>query len=184
MEVTLPLKGRKGRTPVAKKAKLTPIAPHSTMTVLPPVSTPSPLVSSQTVVGSTTPAQLPGTQQQLFKVRYSLTLSLSLHLSFPHIITWLPSIMQARRGVKRQADTTTPSTGQPSPTSATPIHPLPPLPLIPQRRESTRKVKRPKMDLPGEKSLPQAKKQKPLSVQMKFCTGIIKELFSKKHAVS
>ena len=177
MEVTLPVKGRKGRIPAAKKAKIAPIAPHSTMTVLPPVSTPSPLVSSQTV-GSTTPAQLPGTQQQVFKV--------SLSLSPVHSVTPLYSIphpLQARRGVKRQADTTTPSTGQPSPNSITPIHPLPPLPLIPQRRESTRKVKRPKMDLPGEKSLPQAKKQKPLSVQLKFCAGIIKELFSKKHAV-
>ena len=30
----------------------------------------------------------------------------------------------------------------------------------------------------------QAKKQKPLSVQLKFCASIIKELFSKKHSVS
>ena len=30
----------------------------------------------------------------------------------------------------------------------------------------------------------QAKKQKPLSVQLKFCASIIKELFSKKHNVS
>lgn len=61
--------------------------------------------------------------------------------------------------MKRQADTTTPSTGQPSPSSIVPI-PLPPLsgvgvahhplPLVPHRRESTRQVKRPKLDLPGE----------------------------------
>lgn len=64
------MKGKKGRTPGVKKPRITPVAPHSTMTVLPPTTatTPSPLVSSQTVVGSTTPAQLPGTQQQVIKV--------------------------------------------------------------------------------------------------------------------
>ena len=88
VEVTLPVKGKKGRLPAVKKARITPVAPHSTMTVLPPTaSTPSPLVSSQTV-GSTTPAQLPGTQQPLFKVRrrpLSLSLSLSLSQLLPFI---------------------------------------------------------------------------------------------------
>ena len=56
--------------------------------------------------------------------------------------------------MKRQADTTTPSTGQPSPTAIT-MTGVPNLilgcqPQIPQRRESTRQVKKPKMDLPGE----------------------------------
>lgn len=68
VEVTLPMKGKKGRAPGVKKPRIAPVAPHSTMTVLPPaVTTPSPLVSSQ-AVGSTTPAQLPGTQQQVIKV--------------------------------------------------------------------------------------------------------------------
>ncbi len=87
--------------------------------------------------------------------------------------------IQGRRGVKRQADTTTPSTGQPSPNAI-----LPPLPLVPpQRRESTRQVKRPKMDLPGESTQAQSK-QKPLSVQLRFCSILLKEILSKKHAVT
>ena len=63
------------------------------------------------------------------------------------VIDSILNLPQGRRGVKRQADTTTPSTGQPSPSA---IIAIPPLPLVPQRRESTRQVKRPKMDLPGE----------------------------------
>lgn len=114
--------------------------------------------------------------------------------------------MQARRGVKRQADTTTPSTGQPSPSSLTHvITSLGP----PGRRESTRQVKRPKLDLPGEKTYQkagvswftfsditsasvsylllspfQSRKVKPLSTQLKFCSALIKEFFTKKHMVS
>lgn len=63
---------------------------------------------------------------------------------------------QARRGVKRQADTTTPSTGQPSPNSVMPV--LPPMQGVPHRRESTRQVKRPKLDLPGEMNLEQVRR--------------------------
>ena len=47
-----------------------------------------------------------------------------------------------KRGIKRQADTTTPLVDQVSSAQFD----------IPKRRESTRKVKRPKMDLPGENS--------------------------------
>ena len=79
VEVTLPMKGKKGRAPGVKKPRIAPVAPHSTMTVLPPaVTTPSPLVSSQ-AVGSTTPAQLPGTQQQVIKVWHNNIIMMWYH---------------------------------------------------------------------------------------------------------
>eukprot|EP00731_Ephydatia_muelleri_P035582 Em0137g14a len=103
------------------------------------------------------------------------------------VTTVTPSMQPAvkvRRGVKRQADTTTPSSGQPSP-SAMIRQPSPsamiPQPLIPQRRESTRQVKRPRMDLPGEDLSLLGKKQ-PVTTQLRFCSTLLRDLFSKKHA--
>ncbi|XP_078382273.1 bromodomain-containing protein 3-like isoform X2 [Oculina patagonica] len=95
----------------------------------------------------------------------------------------LPSAVQpakVKKGVKRKADTTTPTT---------PISgmgdPMPPIKAkaakIPTRRESTRTVKKPNRDLPEEPQVSRGKK-KPLSEQLKYCSNIIKELFSKKHA--
>ena len=113
--------------------------------------------------------------------------------------------------MKRQADSTTPSTVRPSPSCV-----LPPLPLVPQRRESTRTIKRPKLDLPGETDYPQVNvsccfpseprttntmlherfteikdslslflhlqsKKRPLSVQLRFCQQILKDMLSRKH---
>lgn len=107
--------------------------------------TPSPLLSAHTATTTTT--TLPGTTP----------------------------VVKARRGVKRQADSTTPSTIRPTPSCV-----LPPLPLVPQRRESTRTIKRPKLDLPGETDYTQNKKQA-LSVQLKFCQQILKDMSSRKH---
>ncbi|XP_029185046.2 bromodomain-containing protein 3-like isoform X2 [Acropora millepora] len=95
----------------------------------------------------------------------------------------LPSAVQpakVKKGVKRKADTTTPTT---------PVSGMvePPLPVktkaakIPTRRESTRTVKKPNRDLPEEPQMARGKK-KPLSEQLRYCSNIIKELFSKKHA--
>ena len=53
------------------------------------------------------------------------------------------------KGVKRQADTTTPTTGQPGPNGGVVLHSATNL----QRRESSRQVKRPKLDLPGEQNI-------------------------------
>lgn len=88
-----------------------------------------------------------------------------------------------RKGVKRQADTTTPFSGQPSPTGlpeVASVHTPVNLPLVPQRRESTRTIKRPKLELPGESSYGSGRRR-PLSVQLRYCQSLIKELFSKKH---
>ena len=56
---------------------------------------------------------------------------------------------------------------------------------IPQRRESSRPIKRPKKDLPDDNPQHSTKKLKGrLSEQLKYCNGVLKELYAKKHAVS
>lgn len=51
------------------------------------------------------------------------------------------------------------------------------------RRESTRPIKRPRKDLPDDQAQHSSKyKREKLSEQLKFCQGVIKELFSKKHS--
>ncbi|XP_020629233.1 bromodomain-containing protein 3-like isoform X1 [Orbicella faveolata] len=100
----------------------------------------------------------------------------------------LPSAVQpakVKKGVKRKADTTTPTTpvsgmGDPMPSVKAKAA------KIPTRRESTRTVKKPNRDLPEEPqvvgNIKSRGKKKPLSEQLKYCSNIIKELFSKKHA--
>jgi len=95
---------------------------------------------------------------------------------------------KVKSGVKRKkADTTTPS----STVNDIPASPLTPLEVavpylsgkVRSRRESHRSIKRPNKDLPGEDLAKpqQSKKRSKLSEQMKYCNGILKELFSKKH---
>ncbi|XP_074873726.1 bromodomain-containing protein 2 isoform X2 [Carettochelys insculpta] len=90
-----------------------------------------------------------------------------------------------KKGVKRKADTTTPTTtaiiatsGESSP-SATLLEPK--AAKIPTRRESGRPIKPPKKDLPDSQQHQTSKKGK-LSEQLKYCNGILKDLVSKKHA--
>lgn len=94
--------------------------------------------------------------------------------------------LQTKKGVKRKADTTTPSAVFPTTPYDPPYEPSTSKPkALSGRRESIRQIKRPKKDIPGEE-LPQhstKSKKEPLSEQMKYCAGIIKELFAKKHAV-
>jgi len=107
--------------------------------------------------------------------------------------------LQTKKGVKRKADTTTPCTATtnvvPPPTSMPAVY-KPPQPTqfdhsiyspasLACRRES-RTVKKPKKDLDEDLALQSGNKTKkePLSEQMKYCGNILKELFSKKHAVS
>ncbi|XP_039572912.1 bromodomain-containing protein 2-like, partial [Passer montanus] len=90
-----------------------------------------------------------------------------------------------KKGVKRKADTTTPTTtaiiatsgGESSPS----IGDTPKAAKIPARRESGRPIKPPRKDLPDSQQHQTSKKGK-LSEQLKYCNGILKELLSKKHA--
>lgn len=82
--------------------------------------------------------------------------------------------------MKRKADTTTPTT-------IDPIHDSSSLPAEPKstklgpRRESSRPVKPPKKDVPDSQQHLVEKSTK-ISEQLKYCSGIIKEMFAKKHA--
>ncbi|NXH15496.1 BRD2 protein, partial [Bucco capensis] len=91
-----------------------------------------------------------------------------------------------KKGVKRKADTTTPTTtaiiatsGESSPSATTLLEAK--AAKIPARRESGRPIKPPKKDLPDSQQHQTSKKGK-LSEQLKYCNGILKELLSKKHA--
>ncbi|XP_069800404.1 bromodomain-containing protein 2 isoform X2 [Dendropsophus ebraccatus] len=90
----------------------------------------------------------------------------------------------AKKGVKRKADTTTPTTTSIIATSgdSSPLTPSENKPAkIPARRESGRPIKPPRKDLPDSQQHQTSKKGK-LSEQLKYCNGILKELLSKKHA--
>uniref|UniRef100_A0A8C5QAR6 Bromodomain-containing protein 2 n=1 Tax=Leptobrachium leishanense TaxID=445787 RepID=A0A8C5QAR6_9ANUR len=88
-----------------------------------------------------------------------------------------------KKGVKRKADTTTPTTTAIIATSghSSPVPPEPKPAKIPARRESGRPIKPPRKDLPDSQQHQTSKKGK-LSEQLKYCNGILKELLSKKHA--
>ncbi|KAM9367147.1 bromodomain-containing protein 2 isoform 2-T2 [Phaethornis superciliosus] len=108
----------------------------------------------------------------------------SLH-SPPVLPAPAPTQPLAKKGVKRKADTTTPTTtaiiatsGESSP-SATLLEAK--AAKIPARRESGRPIKPPRKDLPDSQQHQTSKKGK-LSEQLKYCNGILKELLSKKHA--
>ncbi|KAB0395111.1 hypothetical protein E2I00_005722, partial [Balaenoptera physalus] len=93
-----------------------------------------------------------------------------------------PGVSTTKKGVKRKADTTTPTT-------IDPIHEPPSLPpepkttkLVGPRRESSRPVKPPKKDVPDSQQHPAPDKSSKVSEQLKCCSGILKEMFAKKHA--
>nr|XP_008537618.1 PREDICTED: bromodomain-containing protein 4 [Equus przewalskii] len=97
------------------------------------------------------------------------------------IIAATPQPVKTKKGVKRKADTTTPTT-------IDPIHEPPSLPPEPKttklgpRRESSRPVKPPKKDVPDSQQHPAPDKSSKVSEQLKCCSGILKEMFAKKHA--
>ncbi|XP_035168416.1 bromodomain-containing protein 2 isoform X1 [Oxyura jamaicensis] len=109
----------------------------------------------------------------------------SLHAPSPAALPAPTQPVAKKKGVKRKADTTTPTTtaiiatsGESSP-SATLLEAK--AAKIPARRESGRPIKPPKKDLPDSQQHQTSKKGK-LSEQLKYCNGILKELLSKKHA--
>lgn len=104
------------------------------------------------------------------------------------ILTRVPfsPLVWQKKGVKRKADTTTPTTtaiiatsGESSPSASS--LPEPKAAKIPARRESGRPIKPPRKDLPDSQQHQTSKRGK-LSEQLKYCNGILKELLSKKHA--
>ncbi len=113
-----------------------------------------------------------------------LSLLAQTHFSIICLLT-----QQVKKGVKRKADTTTP-TAVPSQyqfsDDVPEINALPggrPAKIPLTRRESGRQIKPPKRELPEAAQHQKGKKSK-LSPALKYCAGILKEMLSKKHAVS
>jgi len=102
-------------------------------------------------------------------------------------------VLQVKKGEKRKADTTTVVSPPPAATHVTSSYrtmttssvAMSTPASIATRRES-RTVKRPKKDLDDDTVQHSSNKSKkePLSESLKYCGVILRELFSKKHAVS
>jgi len=102
-----------------------------------------------------------------------------------------PQPIKQKKGVKRKADTTTPSTVADMSVYDLPYDPPSPttLPYKPgrpanNRRPSTRPIKKPKKDLPEDQAQHSTKSKKGrLPETLKYCNSILKELLAKKHAL-
>uniref|UniRef100_A0A8C9SAI4 Bromodomain-containing protein 2 n=1 Tax=Scleropages formosus TaxID=113540 RepID=A0A8C9SAI4_SCLFO len=91
-----------------------------------------------------------------------------------------------KKGVKRKADTTTPSTvALPLTLTASGqvlLQPAMAAKIPARRRESGRPIKPPRKELPDSQLQHQPSRRGKLSPQLRYCSGVLKELLSKKHA--
>ncbi|KAL2092330.1 hypothetical protein ACEWY4_012128 [Coilia grayii] len=140
-----------------------------------PSSSSSPSQTSQTPVIAATPVP-------------TITSNIQATPPTPTVMPVVPSaqpVKLQKKGVKRKADTTTPTTcaitasRSESPTGT----PDPKLGKVISRRESTgRPIKPPRKDLEDGEVLQHASKKSKLTEQLKYCDSILKEMLSKKHA--
>ncbi|XP_013774946.1 bromodomain-containing protein 3-like isoform X2 [Limulus polyphemus] len=94
-------------------------------------------------------------------------------------VTSVPA--KVKKGVKRKADTTTPSNSVPPDMLVYQTSNDTKVSRMSTRRESGRPIKKPSKDLPDIQNANKPRKGK-LSEQMKYCSTILKEIFAKKHA--
>uniref|UniRef100_A0A671N7Y7 Bromodomain-containing protein 3-like n=1 Tax=Sinocyclocheilus anshuiensis TaxID=1608454 RepID=A0A671N7Y7_9TELE len=171
VELLPPAPKGKGRKPAGPGQQDGAVSSGSPTSVSPGATSPS----SQTAVVS--PAPVPTITPSLPAVQNTTTAAMipGMPLSQPNL----------KKGVKRKADTTTPTTS-----AITASRSQSPTPLsegkqgkVASRRESTgRPIKPPKKDFEdGELGVHGSKKGR-LSEQLKYCEVILKEMLSKKHA--
>uniref|UniRef100_A0A8C1J5B2 Bromodomain containing 3a n=1 Tax=Cyprinus carpio TaxID=7962 RepID=A0A8C1J5B2_CYPCA len=166
VELLPPAPKGKGRKPAG------PVSSGSPTSVFPGATSPS----SQTAVVS--PAPVPTITPSLPAVQNTTT---------PAMIPGMPPSQPnlKKKGVKRKADTTTPTTS-----AITASRSQSPTPLsegkqgkVASRRESTgRPIKPPKKDFEDDELGVYGSKKGRLSEQLKYCDVILKEMLSKKHA--
>ncbi|XP_030053116.1 bromodomain-containing protein 2 isoform X2 [Microcaecilia unicolor] len=177
-EVELPSPGPKSKQAKSRK----PIGGVTTAHQVPAISS----VSQTTLYPGSSP-ELPSS---ILGISHASVLSSPVMKSMPPAQPMLQVAVTAsqpvtkKKGVKRKADTTTPTTTAIIATSgsSSPIMSLMSKPAkIPVRRESGRPIKPPRKDLPDSQQHQTSKKGK-LSEQLKYCNGVLKELVSKKHA--
>lgn len=90
-----------------------------------------------------------------------------------------------KKGVKRKADTTTPTTSAITASrseSPTPLSDPKQAKIIARRESGGRPIKPPKKDLEDGEVPQHAGKKGKLSEHLKYCDSILKEMLSKKHA--
>ncbi|XP_005161205.1 bromodomain-containing protein 3a isoform X2 [Danio rerio] len=171
VELLPPAPKGKGRKPAGPGQQDGAVSTGSPTSVFPGATSPS----SQTAVVS--PAPVPAITPSIPAVQN--TTAAAVIPSMP------PSQPTVKKGVKRKADTTTPTTS-----AITASRSQSPTPIlegkqskVAARRESTgRPIKPPKKDFEdGELGVHGGKKGR-LSEQLKYCDVILKEMLSKKHA--
>ncbi|XP_051562408.1 bromodomain testis-specific protein isoform X3 [Myxocyprinus asiaticus] len=87
-----------------------------------------------------------------------------------------------KNGVKRKADTTTPSASSITCSEASSCVKEPKVLKLFSRRGSGRPIKPPCKDLPESPPQHQVSRRNKLSERLKYCCAILKEMFAKKHA--
>lgn len=89
---------------------------------------------------------------------------------------------QLKKGVKRKADTTTPTAPILTSSESSPCVPEPKVLKLYARRGSGRPIKPPRKDLPEWPQQHQVGRRAKLPERLKYCSGILKEMFAKRHA--
>ncbi|XP_053492060.1 bromodomain testis-specific protein isoform X1 [Ictalurus furcatus] len=87
-----------------------------------------------------------------------------------------------KKGVKRKADTTTPTAPVLTSSESSPCVPEPKVMKLYSRRGSGRPIKPPRKDLPEWPQQHQVGRRAKLPERLKYCSGILKEMFAKRHA--
>uniref|UniRef100_A0A673MAX7 Bromodomain testis-specific protein-like n=1 Tax=Sinocyclocheilus rhinocerous TaxID=307959 RepID=A0A673MAX7_9TELE len=87
-----------------------------------------------------------------------------------------------KNGVKRKADTTTPSASSITSCESSPCVTEPKVLKLFSRRGSGRPIKPPCKDLPESPPQHQVGRRTKLSERLKYCNAILKEMFAKKHS--
>ncbi|XP_017335349.1 bromodomain testis-specific protein isoform X2 [Ictalurus punctatus] len=87
-----------------------------------------------------------------------------------------------KKGVKRKADTTTPMAPILTSSESSPCVPEPKVLKLYARRGSGRPIKPPRKDLPEWPQQHQVGRRAKLPERLKYCSGILKEMFAKRHA--
>uniref|UniRef100_A0A673GGG3 Bromodomain testis-specific protein-like n=1 Tax=Sinocyclocheilus rhinocerous TaxID=307959 RepID=A0A673GGG3_9TELE len=92
------------------------------------------------------------------------------------------ALTQLKNGVKRKADTTTPSASSISSYESSSCVTEPKVLKLFSRRGSGRPIKPPCKDLPESPPQHQVGRRNKLSERLKYCNAILKEMFAKKHS--
>ncbi|KAK3575282.1 hypothetical protein QTP86_023402 [Hemibagrus guttatus] len=87
-----------------------------------------------------------------------------------------------KKGVKRKADTTTPMAPILTSIESSPCISEPKVLKLYSRRGSGRPIKPPRKDLPESSQQHQVGRRAKLSERLRYCSGILKEMFAKRHS--